>query len=388
MLNARRFITVSGCSLAVLGGGLAASAASASADGFPPGQHAPVGHVYVNDNTTVANTVAGFERHQDGSLTALPGSPFSAGGAGSGKGLASQGALQVTQDGRYLLAVDAGSNQISVLRLGYNGVPQQVGAPVSSGGIDPNSIAVSGNLVYVENAGAGGTNVTGFYLAPWGGLYPLPHSTVTLPEGSSPGDVLFNSTGDKLVVSLVASSQIASFDVRFGRLLAAPGSPYTGQGLGQLGAEFRPTNPNQLFVSNAHNGAGLGTVSSYNVNWLGQLSSIGSSPFADTQTAPCWVEISHDGRFLFTTNTGSGSISSYAISPSGELKYLSTVQAGEKGIGDVDLRLSPDGKTLFVNGSGADVVAAFAVNGGDLTQLASSPTPLPAGAIASGIVVN
>ena len=195
----------------------------------------------------MANTVAGFERHQDGSLTALPGSPFPAGGAACGEGLASQGALQVTQDGRYLLAVDAGSNQISVLRLGYNGVPQLVGAPVSSGGIDPNSIAVSGNLVYVENAGAGGTNVTGFYLAPWGGLYPLPHSTVTLPEGSSPGDALFNATGDKLAVTLVGSSQIASFDVRFGRLVAAPGSPYTGQGLGQLGAEFRPTNPNQLF---------------------------------------------------------------------------------------------------------------------------------------------
>ena len=82
MLNARRFIRVSGGSLAVLGGALAASAASASADGFPPGRHTPVGDVYVNDNTTVANTVAGFERHQDGSLTALPGSPFPAGGAG------------------------------------------------------------------------------------------------------------------------------------------------------------------------------------------------------------------------------------------------------------------------------------------------------------------
>ena len=100
------------------------------------------------------------------------------------------------------------------------------------------------------------------------------------------------------------------------------------------------------------------------------------------------MEISHDGRFLFTTNTGSGSISSYAISTNGELKYLGTVQAGEKGIGDVDLRLSPDGKTLFVNGSGADVVAAFAVNGGELTQLPSSPTQLPTGAVASGIVVN
>src|ERR1700741_4167593 len=77
---------------------------------------AVVGYVYVNDNTAGENTIAGFDRHADGTLTPIPGSPFRAGGAGSGVGLASQGALQLASDGRYLLAVDAASNQISVLR--------------------------------------------------------------------------------------------------------------------------------------------------------------------------------------------------------------------------------------------------------------------------------
>ena len=275
------------------------------------------------------------------------------------------------------MAVDAGSNQISVLRLGYNGVPQLVGAPVSSGGIDPNSIAVSGNLVYVENAGAGGTNVTGFYLAPWGGLYPLPHSTVTLPEGSSPGDALFNATGDKLAVTLVGSSQIASFDVRLAAWWPLPARPTQDRDSDSSArSSGRPTRTSCLSATPT-TGPGSGQSPPTTSMARPAAAQSASSPFADTETAPCWVEISHDGRFLFTTNTGSGSISSYAISPNGELKYLSTVQAGEKGIGDVDLRLSPDGKTLFVNGSGADVVAAFAVNGGELTQLASSPAPCP-----------
>jgi len=65
-----------------------------------------------------------------------------------------------------------------------------------------------------------------------------------------------------------------------GRLLAAPGSPFTGQGLGQLGAEFSPVNPSQLFVSNAHNGTALGTISAYRDSFLGQLTPIGSSPYA------------------------------------------------------------------------------------------------------------
>ena len=80
-----------------------------------------VGQLYVNDNTAGVNTVAGFDRHADGSLTPIAGSPFAIGGAGTGHGVASQGSLQLSADGRYLLAVDAGSNQISVLRIKPHG---------------------------------------------------------------------------------------------------------------------------------------------------------------------------------------------------------------------------------------------------------------------------
>ncbi len=348
-----------------------------------------VGHAYVDDNTAVANTVAGFDRHADGSLTAIPGSPFSIGGVGSGAGLPSQGAIQLSSDGRYLLAVDAASSQISVLRLGSDGVPRLVGSPQSSGGREPLSIAVSGDLVYVANSGSE-PNVTGFLLSRNGALYPLANSTVALTAGSGPDDVLFDPRGHKLVVDLDNSSSIASFHVRRdGLLVAAPGSPLAAQGLGPFGAEFRPTNPSQLFVSNAHNvGAGSGTVSAFLVAGSGQLAAIGASPFADLQTAPCWVEISHDGKFLFTVNTGSGEISSYSISPDGSLVLLGSTPFGSAGAGAVDARLSPDGKTLLVNGSKAGVIASFAVSGGSLSQLASSPTPLPAGAFAAGIVTD
>jgi 6-phosphogluconolactonase len=378
--------------------GAALSASSAAAARFHRGPHGPVGHhasfvvghAYVDDNTAVSNTVAGFDRHADGSLTPIPGSPFSIGGAGSGAGLPSQGAIQLSSDGRYLLAVDAKSNQISVLRVGFNGVPQPVGGPVSSGGVEPLSIAVSGNLVYVANAGASAPNVTGFVLAPNGALYPLRNSTVSLPAGSGPDDVLFDPRGHKLVVSLDNTSSIASFHVGDdGLLVAAPGSPLEAQGLGPFGAEFRPTNGSQLFVSNAHNvGAGSGTVSAFLVAGTGQLAAIGTSPFGDVQTAPCWVEISHDGRFLFTVNTGSGEISRYSINPDGSLVLLGSTPFGSAGAGAVDARLSPDGKTLLVDGSKAGVIASFVVSGGSHTELASAPTPLPAGAFAAGIVTD
>jgi 6-phosphogluconolactonase len=139
-------------------------------------------------------------------------------------------------------------------------------------------------------------------------------------------------------------------------------------------------------VSNAHNGAGLGTVSAYTDGAAGRLVPVGASPYADLQTAPCWVEISHDGRFLFTVNTGSSSVSSYAINPGGSLTLIGSVPIRDGG-GDIDARLSPDGRTLTVDGSAAHILSVFAVNGGHLAEVPSSPTPLPAGA-PSGVVTT
>jgi 6-phosphogluconolactonase len=347
------------------------------------------GYVYVNDNTAGTNTVAGFARHADGRLTPLRGSPFRAGGAGSGSGLASQGAIQVTSDGRYVLAVDAGSNQLSVLRIEHGGALELVrDGVVSSGGVQPVSVAEHDGLVYVANAGAGGTNYSGFQLSDGGRLRPLAGSTVQLPDNAQPGDVLFNSTGTNLVGTRVGTSQIDSFTVGSdGRLTAAPDSPLNAQAAGPFGSEFRPTDPSQLFVSNAHAGASNGTVSAFGVAGDGALSAIGSSPFADGQTAPCWVEISHDGEFLFTVNTGSGSISRYSIAADGTLALLgSTPVSSQAGVGAVDARLSRDGRSLYVDESRADTVGVFAVDGGQLNEQGS--VALPAGATPAGVAVS
>ncbi len=68
--------------------------------------------------------------------------------------------------------------------------------------------------------------------------------------------------------------------------------------------------------------------------------------------APCWVEISHDGQFLFTVNTASGTISRYSIAPGGTLTLLGSTTIGASGaVGAVDARLSPDGRFLYVDES-------------------------------------
>lgn len=381
----RRIATLVGIAVLTLAGSLISThSALARSDG--------AGHVYVNLNTAPVNTIAAFDRHSDGTLTPTPGSPFIAGGYGASA--PSQGALQLSSDGRYLLAVDAGSNQISVLYVNQDGSLRPVnGSPVWSGGTTPVSIAVWGNEIVVGNDGntSGGANYTAFRLNAGGHLSQTSWS-YTLPAPTTVGDVLFSPDGTHLIGTRVDSSLIDSFIVNpDGSFSVAGGSPFAAQGYGPFGSKFRPTNASQLYVSNAHNssgGAAPGTVSAFGVAGDGSFSSIGASPYPTGQIAACWVEISHSGQYLFAVNTGSGSVSSFAIAADGSLSLIgSTALTGAHGA--LDAGIDPSDSFLYVVERGSNAVAGLQVNGdGSLTELPLSPTALPAGSVAFGIVVN
>ena len=93
MLVPARVALVFGSLALLVGGSLPANADSDSA------RSEVVGHVYVNDNTAPANSIGAFDRHANGRLTPMNGSPFTIGGAGTGTIVGSQGALQVSHDG-------------------------------------------------------------------------------------------------------------------------------------------------------------------------------------------------------------------------------------------------------------------------------------------------
>ncbi len=382
--------------------------AVAGSGGHVPGAHANFGlrgYVYVNDNTAAAggNVVAGFSENQDGSLSPIPGSPFSVGGAGLGAGLGSQNSITTAYGGRFLLVADAGSNQISVLRILPGGSLQPVpGSPFASGGTQPISIAAAQNLVYVANTGnaAAGSisNYAGFSLSPFGTLTPLAAAPVAVPQNSVLGDVLFSADGRHLIgirvganpPTVASPSLIDSFSVApNGALFAAPGSPYAAQAAGPLGSAFRTTNPNQLFVSNAHAGAGLGSVSAYNVGFNGTLNPVSNSPFADLQTAPCWVAVSPDGQYLVATNTASGSISSYSISWNGSLSLLGELTvSGTAPVKPTDLDFDPSGQVLYGLEGGPNALNMVRVHDGYLLEAPTSPIALPAGGAPAGLVVT
>jgi 6-phosphogluconolactonase len=350
------------------------------------------GHVYVDLNTTPQNLVAGYDRHPDGTLTPIPGSPFPVGGAGTGATIGSQGALQFADGGSLLLAVDAGSNEISALNVAADGSLSPAGAPVASGGSEPVSLAVAGHRVYVANQGAGDADYTGFHLSRTGVLTPLPGTTVPLPADADPGDVLINSTGTRLVGTRVGTSQIDSFTIgRGGVPRAATGSPFAAQGPGPFGSAFDPADPHRVFVSNAHGGENAGTVSAFQDGPGGRLTSIGTGPFNDLQTAPCWVAVDRAGTELFAVNTAVPSVSRYTITPAGALRLTGTAPfagSSTSGLAPEDAALTPSAGTLWVLDAKGDALSAFHTGRGRFAASPRSQTALPAGATPVGIAVN
>ena len=83
----------------------------------------------------------------------------------------------------------------------------------------------------------------------------------------------------------------------------------------------------------------MGSVSAYDVADDGTLTPIAGSPYPNQQTAPCWAEISHDGRYVYTINTGVPSISSYEVADDGSLTLMgSTVFNRPSGLRPFDAR--------------------------------------------------
>jgi len=347
------------------------------------------GAVYVLTNQTT-NTVAVFRRTAWGMLT--PAGEFPTGGAGdptpqppdpATDPLASQGALIMSRGNQYLYAVNAGSNQISVLRIRKNSV--DIVDVVDSGGVRPISLALHDDLLYVLNEG-GTPNITGFTIEEGGTLTPLPGSTRPLIGGvaADPAQIGFSHDGELLVVTEKSGNRINTYTINDDGL---PSPPMDNASNGMTPFGFAFNNANTLVVSEAFGGTpNASAASSYDATEDGTLSVIsGSVP--NSQTASCWVVIPNNGKTAFVSNTGSDTISSYRINPTDGSLTLLNATAADTGMGSapIDMDLSVNSRILFVLLGGTQSVASFRVwKNGNLTPIdTASGLPLGAQGIAA-----
>ncbi len=342
------------------------------------------GAVYVLTNQT-SNTVAAFRRNAKGMLT--PAGEFPTGGAGNPTPqppdpatdpLASQGALIMGRGNQYLYAVNAGSNQISVLKIKKNSV--DIVDVVDSGGVRPISLAVHDDLLYVLNEG-GSPNITGFTIEDGGTLTPLAGSTQPLVGGvaADPAQIGFNHDGTLLVVTEKAGNRLNTYTIDDDGL---PSAPIDNASNGMTPFGFAFNNAGTLVVSEAFGGAAnQSAASSYDAAEDGTLSVISES-VPNSQTASCWVVIPNNGKTAFVSNTGSGTISSYRINPEDGSLTLLNPTAADTGMGSapIDMDLSVNSRLLFVLLGGSQSVASFRVQkNGNLTPV-DTAGGLPLGA--------
>jgi 6-phosphogluconolactonase len=317
------------------------------------------GAVYTMDNSPAGNHVLVFNRTADGTLSS-DGS-FATNGAGTGTGLGNQGGLVLSDDERWLLVVNAGSNEITSFRVRRNNL--QFRDKISSGGLRPISVTIHDRLVYVLNAGglAGGSdNITGFTISTKGQLTPLAGSTRALSAAvTDPAQIEFSPNGRLLVVTEKATNIIDTFVVAPDGLPEGANSQ-TSEGLTPFGFAFGKRR--QLFVSEAFGGApNASAVSSYSYTSSGNLQTISAS-VSTTKTAACWVVITNDGRFAYVTNTGSGTVSGYKISFDGQIKLLdSDGITATSGPAPIDMALTTNSRFLYTLNSGDGSISAFRV---------------------------
>ncbi|MBP3962945.1 lactonase family protein [Paenibacillus lignilyticus] len=341
--------------------------------------------VYMMTNMEV-NQVIVFYREINGTLTiagrfptygsgsGVRGVNFEAAKRGGIDPLSSQGALTLSPDGHFLFAVNAGNHSISSFIISNNGLP--VLADVKpSGGAQPTSIAVFGNLLYVANVGNAAnnftSNISGFRIDQFGRLTSIPGSTHSLSSlNAQPSQVLFNPDGRKIIVSEISTNLLSVFHVNQDGTVTGP-IINESNGMLPFGSLFLSSGV--LLVTEA----GSNALSSYSLNPNGRLDVIsGSVPTG--QKATCWVAVTKDEQFAFTPNTSSGTIAVYHIDRKGALTFLRNVASTPEGVPTglpMDVGVSKDGRYFYVLNGNQGTISAFHIkDDGNLTifQVAAS----------------
>jgi 6-phosphogluconolactonase (cycloisomerase 2 family) len=339
------------------------------------------GQVYTSTNSPAGNAVLVFDRAADGSLT--PAGSFPTGGTGTGGGLGNQGAVLLHLSNTHLLVVNAGSNEVSSFRVREDGSLRLINT-VSSGGTTPVSVTAYLRTVYVLNAGGTG-NIVGFRLSSGGALSMIPGSSRALSSPAAGGaQIQFARRGRVLVVTEKATNNISTYVVGNGGLASGPTVTASN---GQTPFGFAIAGSGLLVVSEAFGGApDASALSSYEVNTNGSINLI-SGTVGTTETAACWVVITADGKFAYTTNTASNSISGYRLSQ-GTLALLDA--DGVTATSDaspIDIALTGNSGFLYALNTSGHTLTGYAVNAdGSLSPVPTGVAGLMAGT--NGLAAN
>src|SRR6266404_218123 len=342
--------------------------------------------VYTIANPEGPNAIAAYERNPEtGELIFL--GVYPTGGRGAGRLVDSQSPLVASADGRLLFAINAGSDDISVLATREDGSLEPVGPPVPSRGVAPASLALGNNFLFVANKGdaVNPPNYSSFVVDERDGMLTRIKRRIILAIGDNPTHVVLNREGTTLIGVRFGSGGIDSFLVSPRGKLAQIASLNNQRG--PFAAVFDPVAGDQVLVADAR----LPGAALYRVSSDGSLSARAAVSNAPERAA-CWIVAHPDGSRVWVSNTGTNSLSLYAIGAGGALSLEGTHSTAAFGRTPFEIALDSGGDFLYqLNiGAGRPNIHALRLTGGttDAGLVDVGATDLPAGSSPIGLVVT
>lgn len=330
-------------------------------------------YVYVESNISApnGNSIYAFQRGSTGNLTQIPGSPFLTGGAGiqyAGSNLGpfdSDQEIITNPEHTLLFAVNAGSDSIAVFHINDDGSLNPVdGSPFPSGGSDPDSLALNGNLLFVTNQSSDFArpstalpNYTTMRVEQNGYLVPVDddtndtshpyHTKVSVAAGSAPSQAYFVQDSNILFGADFLGGLIEHFRVDGqGKLhqlppIALPASEFDASAPRlPLGLWSNPRQP-VLYVGYVT----ANKIGVYRYSEDGSLKFLRTIPNAGQGI--CWIRVNKSGTRLYTTDTTTNQVSVYDSTDAEHPVEIQTFTLA--GVGnDFQLSLSEDGRSLYV----------------------------------------
>lgn len=292
----------------------------------PSGSVTDMIYIQTNNSNRGENGILAYRMYTSGDAELLPGSPFLTGGTGiptspNAGSFNSDHEIRISNDKRFLLAVNSGDNTISVFKIKSDGsLSLAPGSPVSSNGETPVSIDQWQQYIIVLNKSnhpaipsSMPPNYSVFTLDGNGTLTPV--SKYDVREGISPGQVLVSRTGGFVYGSNTWGYDYTPPAVRMnlfsigkdGVLTAGPDAPpFDANNPGTLGL-YQSLKQNVLFVAFPFSDR----FSFYDINTTtGALTHAGDA----TARPGCSRFCSNvNNNRLFTANTIDNSVSMFDI---------------------------------------------------------------------------
>jgi len=313
--------------------------------------------VYTNDDQP-SNTVSAFSVGSDGTLTAIAGSPFSTNGVGFRGGPFATNRIGIAVMDNFLFVSNTGSDNVSVFNINprTGGLTPVAGSPFATGSSSGDlGIAVSttpdGRYLVATNTGS--NNITVFSLASNGILSRIVGSP--FPTLKSPDGIRISPDGKFLAVAETAfppseetTNQVENFSIAQNGTLTSLGA-FAGGGTGSLTDVDIDCSSSFLYGGEANDTNTI--VDAYSIASNGSLTAISGSPFlAGPGDNSNVVLLSPDDKTLFVSNQFSDTITAFSVASNGSLSQLAGSPFPMRGVVafPVGMATSGDGSFLFV----------------------------------------